>query len=92
MLEPGEFIGERPGCIGAYNEVPTYIQFFEKFWTYNMLTDILIETNRYAGSLDEAEVPMDRKGWYPVTVRELKAFLACSLYIDMKKLPNKKAY
>ena len=57
-----------------------------------MLRDICIETNWYAGSLDEVEVTRGRKEWYPLMVRELKAFLACSLYMNMKKLPNKNLY
>ena len=35
---------------------------------------------------------MDRARWNPLTIKELKDFLACSLYMSMKKLPNKKAY
>jgi hypothetical protein len=31
-------------------------------------------------------------GWYPVTVKELKVFMATNLYMGMKKLPNVKAY
>ena len=57
-----------------------------------MLKDILIKTNRYARLLDEAGVPMDKQQWYSLIVKELKAFLACTLYINMKKIPNKKVY
>jgi hypothetical protein len=57
-----------------------------------MLRDICLETNRYAGSLDEKGRPRGGRGWYPVTVRELKVFLATTLYMGMKKLPNVKAY
>ena len=28
------------------------------------------------------------KKWYAVTVKELKAFIACTLYMELKKLPN----
>jgi hypothetical protein len=90
--EPGPFIKEAIGLTGQYDAVPSYMQLFEKIWTTNMLRNICIETNRYAGSLDEHGVPMGREGWYPVTVRELKVFMACALYMGMKKLPNKKAY
>ena len=33
-----------------------------------------------------------REGWYPVMWKELRVFLAMILYMDMKKLPNMKAY
>ena len=35
---------------------------------------------------------MDKEGWYPLIIKESKSFVACSLYMGMKKLPNKKAY
>jgi hypothetical protein len=57
-----------------------------------MLRDICLETNRYVGSLYEKGRPRGGRGWYPITVRELKVFLATSLYMTMKKLPNVKAY
>jgi hypothetical protein len=34
---------------GKYNEIPSYVWFFEIFWTFNMLRDICVETNLYAG-------------------------------------------
>jgi hypothetical protein len=51
--EPGPFIKEAIGLTGQYDAVPSYMQLFEKIWTTNMLRNICIETNRYAGSLDE---------------------------------------
>lgn len=57
-----------------------------------MLWDICLETNQYAVLLDKKRRLRDRPGWYPVTVKELKVFLATSLYMGMKKLPNVKAY
>lgn len=42
-----------------------------------MLRDICRETNRYAGSLYENGAPMGRDGWYPMTEKELKVFMAC---------------
>jgi hypothetical protein len=80
------------GLTGEYSEIPSYIHLFEQFWTFHMLRDICLETNRYAGSLDENRRPRGGRGWYPVTVKELKVFLAISLYMGMKKLPNVKAY
>jgi hypothetical protein len=89
---PTPFLGNSLGLTGEYNEIPSYVQFFEKFWTFNMLRDICVETNHYAGSLDEDGVPRDKVGWYPVIVKELKVFIATNLYMGMKKLPNVKAY
>ena len=57
-----------------------------------MSMDICIEKNQYTRLLDEAGITKDSKGWYTLMVKELKAFLACLLYVDMKKLPNRKAY
>jgi hypothetical protein len=50
------------------------------------------EANRYSGSLDENGMPRGKVGWYPVTVKELKVFMATNLYMGMKKLSNVKAY
>jgi hypothetical protein len=86
------FVEESSGLTGEYTEIPSYIHLFEQFWTFHMLRDICLETNRYASSLDEKGRPRGRVGWYPITVRELKAFLATALYMGMKKLPNVKAY
>jgi hypothetical protein len=90
--EPMLFEEESFGLTGEYTDIPSYIHLFEQFWTFHMLRDICLETNRYAGSLNENGRPRGGRGWYPVTVRELKAFLATSLYMGMKKLPNVKAY
>jgi hypothetical protein len=89
---PIPFSGQSPGLTREYNEIPSYVQFFKKIWTFNMLRDICVETNRYAGSLDENGVPRGRIGWYLVIVKELKVFMATNLYVGMKKLPNVKAY
>jgi hypothetical protein len=91
-LEPISFEDDSIGLTGEYTEIPSYIHLFEQFWTFHMLRDICLETNRYAGSLDEKGRARGGHGWYPVTVRELKVFLATSLYMGMKKLPNVKAY
>ena len=56
-----------------------------------MLRDICLETNWYAGSLDEKRRPRGGHGSYPIMVRELKVFWATSLSMGMKKLPNVKA-
>jgi hypothetical protein len=80
------------GLMGEYSEIPSYIHLFEQFWTFHMLRDICLETNRYAGSLDENRRLRGGRGWHPITVKELKVFFAISLYMGMKKLQNVKAY
>ena len=35
---------------------------------------------------------MGRARWYPLSIKELKTFVTCSLYMGMKKLPNNKKY
>jgi hypothetical protein len=39
---PTPFSGNSLGLIGEYNEIPSYVQFFEIFWTFNMLRDICV--------------------------------------------------
>ena len=51
--KPPSFVEKKLGFIDEHDKVSTYIQFFEKFWTYNMLKDISIETNRCIESLDK---------------------------------------
>jgi hypothetical protein len=39
---PTPFSGEAPGLIRKYMLIPSYVQLFEKFWTFNMLRDICV--------------------------------------------------
>jgi hypothetical protein len=71
-----------------YHEVPLYTDLFSKFYTFHILKDIHIKTNRHASSLDENGSPISREGWYSVTENELRIFMACTLYMGMKKLHN----
>jgi hypothetical protein len=86
------FVEESIGLTKEYTEIPSYIHLFEQFWTFHMLQDICLETNWYADSLDENGRLRAKTRWYPIMVRELKVFLAISLYMGMKKLPNMQAY
>jgi hypothetical protein len=90
--EPMAFIGESSGLTQHYGSVPSYVELFRKFWNHETLRKICRETNRYVGSLDENGVPRGRAEWYPMTVKELKVFMAIIFYMEMKKLPNMKAY
>jgi hypothetical protein len=85
---PMPFTGDNSGLTEQYESIPSYVELFRKFWSHETLRRI----NRYAGSLDENRVPRGRGGWYPITEKELKVFMAVILYMGMKKLPNMKAY
>jgi hypothetical protein len=86
------FSQENLGFTEEYDSVPSYVAFFRKFWSHETLKKVCRETNRYAGSLDENEIPRGRAGWYPMMEKELKVFMAVIFYMGMKKLPNIKAY
>jgi hypothetical protein len=38
---PTRFSRDAPRLTREYNEIPSYVQFFEKFWTFNMLRERL---------------------------------------------------
>ena len=90
--QPMEFMEENVGLTHVYNLVPSYIGLFSIFWPISLLKDIAYETNCFVRSLDNEGKAWRRKGWYLVTWKELRVFLAMILYMDMKKLPNMKAY
>jgi hypothetical protein len=83
-----------------WEKVPTMLQFFEMFWPKKNLKRICRETNWYA--TEEYEVEGENgethiwskggKEWKPLTVKELKPFIACSMYMCLKKLPNVRWY
>jgi hypothetical protein len=90
--EPMHFSQENIGLTEEYDSVPSYVALFRKFWSHETLRKVCRETNCYAGSLDENGNPRGRAGWYPMTEKELKVFMAVIFYMGMKKLPNMKAY
>jgi hypothetical protein len=71
--------------------MPSFLHLFGLFWTREVLQNICIETNRYARVVEGGKT----KGgddWYDMQEKELRTFLAVSLYIGMKKQPNVKSY
>jgi hypothetical protein len=91
-LVPMPFTGESYGLTQQYESIPLYVELFRKFWSHETLKRICRETNRYSSSLDKNGVLRGKGGWYPITEKELKVFMAVILYMGMKKLPNMKAY
>jgi hypothetical protein len=68
------------------------MQLFELFWTFNILRDIVNETNRYVTSCTSEGVLPRGDNWILFTVAEFKAWLAIWLYMGMKRQPNLKSY
>jgi hypothetical protein len=78
------FTGDPPGVKKSYPRMPSFLHLFGLFWTRNMLRSICIETNRYARVVEDGR----SKGghdWYDMDEKELRTFLAVSLYIWHEK-------
>ena len=82
----------RRGSSFLYNCLPTFITLFKLFWTLAITNATVMETNRYATTLDA----LGRIGrgpiWEELIVDGLKAFMATTLYMGMKRQPNYKSY
>jgi hypothetical protein len=89
--EPREFTRAR-GNNFFWNTIPTMLHLFKIFWLYNILRDIVIETNRYATEDLGGGKTYGGVDWEPLTIPGLKAFIAVLLYIGMKRQPNRKSY
>lgn len=95
-LTPKPFSGPPVGLKNVYDKVPTMLQLFGFFWGRRVLRKICMETNRYATESltvqkeDGTEETYTRGGplWYSIDVAELKAFIALTLYMGLKKLAN----
>jgi hypothetical protein len=57
------------------------LQFFVIYWPYNILRDIVIETNRYATEDLGDGKTYGGVDWEPLTVPGLKAFIVVLLYM-----------
>ena len=82
--QPMEFMVENVGLTHVYDSVPLYIGLFSIFWPISLLRDIAYETNCFVRSLDNEGMAWGREGWYLVTWKELRVFLAVILYMGMK--------
>jgi hypothetical protein len=85
------FIGDPPGVKKSYRRMPSFLHLFGLFWTREVLRNICIETNQYARVIHEGK-SQGGEEWYDVDEKELRTFMAISLYMDMKKQPNVKNY
>ena len=72
---------------------PTFLKLFVLFWPDGpILLRIFRETNRYATTPNEHGIFPSGATWEPLTVARLKAFLACTMLLGLKKQPNRKTY
>jgi hypothetical protein len=87
----GEFLGSSKPK-NNYRRMPTYMYLFNLFWPWNLLPAIVVETNRYATEeFGDVNMP-GGPSWTTLTVRELRAFIACCFFMGMKKQPHQKTY
>ena len=89
--KPRDFIGVSEPT-RWWNQMPTMMQLFELFWSFNSLRDIVNETNRYATSRNGDGILPWGAGWQLFTVVEFKVWLVIWLYMGMKRQPNMKSY
>ena len=89
---PMAFLGPRWGPTFIYNDIPTFIIFFELFWTPTMMNDIVRETNRYSTTSDSLGRTRGGLQGEEFTVDALKAFMAIALYMGMRKQSSYKTY
>ena len=85
------FTRDPHGVKKSYLCMPSFLHLFGLFWTRNKLQSICIETNCYARVVEDGR----SKGghdWYDMDKKELRAFMAVSLYMGMKKQLNVKSY
>jgi hypothetical protein len=87
-----DFVGSR-GTTQDFDKVPSVASLFDLFWPVTLLLKIVIETNRYASHpLDAIGNTMEGRNWVPITIPELKAFLAIHMYMGMKQQSNVQSY
>jgi hypothetical protein len=89
--KPMEFRGWEGGT-QEWARFPTFMQLFALFWPNQRLKKIVVETNRYATEVHGGGHTEGGAKWYNLTVPELKAFIALSFYMGLKKQPNSKTY
>jgi hypothetical protein len=72
---------------------PTFLKLFVLFWPDGpVLLRIVRETNRYTTTLNEHGISPGGATWELLTIAGLKAFLACTMLLGLKKQPNRKTY
>lgn len=88
-LAPREFV-KIVGANTDFRRILSFMQLFSLFWPYTLLQKIVIETNRYATTVDDHSKCPGGAAWIRLTVAELKAFLAESMFMGLKRHPNLK--
>jgi hypothetical protein len=89
--KPHDFVGQLGPNI-FWNQFPTMMQLFVLFWLFNILRDIVNETNQHTTSRTSDGVIPGGDHWVLLIVAEFKAWLAIWLYMGMKRQPNMKSY
>jgi hypothetical protein len=77
------FSGDLVGVKKTYWRMPSFLHLFGIFWTRTVLRNICMETNRYAREVQDGKSKGGEE-WYDVDEKELRTFLAVSLYMGMK--------
>jgi hypothetical protein len=89
---PMEFNGVGGPRGTLFHRMPTFMMLFRLFWPDTLLWKICTETNRYATTVDgEGNLPGGTR-WKHLSVAGLKAFIAISILIGLKRQLNKKTY
>ena len=90
---PNEFSRPSKGPSFPYRMIPSFMFFFELFWAAAILNDIVEKTYEYArGPGVASRNTMGGPNWEDFTVTGLKAFIAISILMGMRKQPNYKTY
>lgn len=68
------------------------IAYFNLFFTLNLLTTFVTQTNNYAAAYFRTQVNNASMKWKPVTLLEMKAFIAVLLNMRLNKKPTIDSY
>jgi hypothetical protein len=86
-----EFIGAR-SPLRHFHHFSSFMMLWEFFWPGHVMHRIVRETNRYAMERDANGNTCRGTSWVEFTVAELKAFIACTMLIGLKRQLNRKTY
>lgn len=90
------FTARNPGYQVPFPRPNTELEFFQMFFTDDLLLEITTETNRYAAEKILKETPLRKRSmwvsWTNVTLDEMKAFLGVCLNMAMHDKPDLQAY
>lgn len=70
----------------------TELEYFQLFFTDNLITEIINETNRYAKEKIQKSTPLRKRSvwwsWQPITLQEMKAFFGLLINMGMNPKPE----